>query len=135
MCPYRSGVGAEGQSVRLTFCEAEFRGPGAHHRFDASDEDEYMDMDDEYMDCESMDDCWLDCGFPEQRRGHSTCLNDGDSFELVFPIWSTNDWRYASIAFLTTSYWTISTRLEGIIDYLLQDDPRAGRHLPPSSQA
>lgn len=45
MCPYRSGVGAEGQSVRLTFCEAEFRGPGAHHRFDASDEDEYMDMD------------------------------------------------------------------------------------------
>ena len=33
------------QSVRLTFCEAEFRGPGAHHRFDASDEDEYMDMD------------------------------------------------------------------------------------------
>jgi protein phosphatase 2C family protein 2/3 len=45
MCQYRSGVGAEGQSVRLTFCEAEFRGPGAHHRFDASDEDEYMDMD------------------------------------------------------------------------------------------
>lgn len=24
---------------------AEFRGPGVHHRFDASDEDEYMDMD------------------------------------------------------------------------------------------
>lgn len=45
MCPYRSGVGAEVQSVKLTFCEAEFRGPGAHHRFDASDEDEYMDMD------------------------------------------------------------------------------------------
>jgi hypothetical protein len=45
MCPYRSGVGAECQSVKLTFCEAEFRGPGAHNRFDASDEDEYMDMD------------------------------------------------------------------------------------------
>lgn len=29
----------------LTFSEAEFRGPGAHNRFDASDEDEYMDMD------------------------------------------------------------------------------------------
>ena len=29
----------------LTFSEAEFRGPGAHNRFDPSDEDEYMDMD------------------------------------------------------------------------------------------
>lgn len=32
-------------SLGLTNCEAEFRGPGVHHRFDASDEDEYMDMD------------------------------------------------------------------------------------------
>lgn len=32
-------------SAGLTIFEAEFRGPGVHHRFDASDEDEYMDMD------------------------------------------------------------------------------------------
>lgn len=45
MCSCRSGVGAEGWSAGLTIFEAEFRGPGVHHRFDASDEDEYMDMD------------------------------------------------------------------------------------------
>ena len=36
---------ASGQDTHADFCAAEFRGPGAHHRFDDSPDDYDMDMD------------------------------------------------------------------------------------------